>query len=598
MRNLRGADRDSNAPITCILGAARVMIAIKDLRRSVEHADWREARSLTHFAQEPASLRAAVLARWLDRVVLDLVRQLRWSYLPPLMVYLAAGIAGLTSVVGAFFIKEYLGLSAAFLAGLAFWAGLPWALKMPMGHVVDLMWRRKSMLVYLGATLIAASMGIMYGLIARPDIMTQAMSVEAWYIVSVLLAPVGYVVQDVVADAMTVEAVPASDEHGEPYTEAQTKSMHTTMQTLGRIAIISGLMIVAALNIAMFSGVSELAQADKAVIYARIYLFALAIPAISVLGVVLGDVSLRRRAQTLRHRDVDEERIAAMLYTQDRRPEPNWWILGGTAVFVAFSLSMGLSRLAFAQELTFAGSILIVGFLLHRLLLELESDARRALIGTAVIIFVFRAVPLPGPGVTWWEIDVLGFDQQFLAVLSLITSGLTLAGMVLLRPFIARHSIAYVVLLLSIAAGLFTLPNIGLYYGIHEWTQSWSGGVVDAHFIAILDTALESPLGQISMIPMLAWIAKNAPRHLKATFFAVMASFTNLALSASSLLTRYLNQYFVVTREIVDPATGTVSIPSDYGDVGRLLIAVTVITVAAPLIAIALVQISPLRTHE
>ena len=29
---------------------------------------------------------------------------------------------------------------------------------------------------------------------------------------------------------------------------------------------------------------------------------------------------------------------------------------------------------------------------------------------------------------------------------------------------------------------------------------------------------LESPLGQVSMIPLLAWIAKNAPSHLKATF--------------------------------------------------------------------------------
>ena len=42
------------------------------------------------------------------------------------------------------------------------------------------------------------------------------------------------------------------------------------------------------------------------------------------------------------------------------------------------------------------------------------------------------------------------------------------------------------------------------------------------------------------MIPMLAWIAKNSPVELKATFFAVMASFTNLALSASSLGTKYL----------------------------------------------------------
>ena len=52
-----------------------------------------------------------------------------WSYVPPLMVYLAAGISGLTAIVGTFFVKDYLNLSAGFLASLGFWAGLPWRLK-------------------------------------------------------------------------------------------------------------------------------------------------------------------------------------------------------------------------------------------------------------------------------------------------------------------------------------------------------------------------------------------------------------------------------------------------------------------------------------
>ena len=45
--------------------------------------------------------------------------------------------------------------------------------------------------------------------------------------------------------------------------------------------------------------------------------------------------------------------------------------------------------------------------------------AQRTLIGTALLIFVFRAMPTPGAGSTWWMIDVLGFDQQFLSVLAL-----------------------------------------------------------------------------------------------------------------------------------------------------------------------------------
>jgi hypothetical protein len=78
---------------------------------------------------------------WMDRNVYDLARQMRLSYLPPLMVYLAAGVSGLTGIVGTFFVKEYLGLSAEFLAALSFWVMLPWALKMPLGHLVDLLGR-------------------------------------------------------------------------------------------------------------------------------------------------------------------------------------------------------------------------------------------------------------------------------------------------------------------------------------------------------------------------------------------------------------------------------------------------------------------------
>ena len=91
------------------------------------------------------------VTQWLIRNILELGREMRLSYLPPLMVYMAAGISGLTGIVGTFFVKDYLGLSAAFLAALGFWAGVPWALKMPLGHLVDLIWRWKSLMVFLGA---------------------------------------------------------------------------------------------------------------------------------------------------------------------------------------------------------------------------------------------------------------------------------------------------------------------------------------------------------------------------------------------------------------------------------------------------------------
>lgn len=212
---------------------------------------------------------------WFDRTFGELGREMRWSFLPPLMVYLAAGISGLTQIVGTFFVKDYLGLSAAFLAGIAFSAGLPWVLKMPLGHLVDLIWRRKAILVWVGAAMIAGSVLIMYLLITEPAAMAAIMPVPSWYVFSVLLGPAGYVVQDVVADAMTVEAVSAVDESGRPIPEDRSKVMHTTMQTLGRFAVIGGSLLVALVNIVMFADAETLGPGEKARVYARIYLLAL-----------------------------------------------------------------------------------------------------------------------------------------------------------------------------------------------------------------------------------------------------------------------------------------------------------------------------------
>jgi hypothetical protein len=538
------------------------------------------------------------LWRWFDNTFLDLGRQFRWSYLPPLMVYLAAGVSGLTSIVGTFFIKEYLDLSAAFLAGLAFWAGIPWTLKMPIGHLVDLIWRRKALLVYGGASLLALSILIMYGIIAHTAAMATIMKVEAWFVISTILAPTGYVLQDVVADAMTVEAVPTIDEHGEAYPEGDIKIMHVTMQTLGRVAIIGGFVAVSLLNVTLFDGVEEMDEAAKIDVYANIYLLALIIPLISIFGVILGGILLRRRARQMEAQGLDHSNIDKLLFAPTVETHPNWWILGGSLVFAIFTISMGVSDVPFAQEIIFAGSMSIILFLMYRLLLELEPGARNMLIGTALIIFVFRAVPLTGPGTAWFEIDVLDFDQQFLSVLMLISSALTLVGMFVLRPMIAKRSIAFVIVILTLAAGLLSLPNIGLYYGVQEWTAAHTGGIVDARFIAIIDTALESPLGQIAMIPMLAWIAQNAPPHLKATFFAVMASFTNLALSASSLGTRYMNEIYTITREVRDRVTDAIETTADYSELGLLLISVSLIGFCAPLVTVWIIQRSPLRSSQ
>ena len=57
-------------------------------------------------------------------------------------------------------------------------------------------------------------------------------------------------------------------------------------------------------------------------------------------------------------------------------------------------------------------------------------------------------------------------------MLALIGTTLTLAGMFFFRRFMAERSIAYVVGFLTVVGTLLSLPIIGMYYGLHDWTAA------------------------------------------------------------------------------------------------------------------------------
>ncbi len=519
----------------------------------------------------------------------NIISSFRLSFLPPLMIYLAAGVSGLTNIVGLFFVKEYLDLSAAFLAGLGFWAGLPWVLKMPLGHIVDLIWKFKSILVFFGALIMAISSLIMYFLITHKEEMINVLNAETWFIISTLLAPIGFVLQDVVADALTVEAIPKTDEKGNEIDFKTLKSLNVVMQLLGRVSIISGTLIVSFINLIMFSDSSEMSDNEKIVTYGKIYLYSLIVPIISIMGVVFSYISSKSRLNKLIKNGLAFEKAFNLIYPVLKATKPNKSIITGSIIFVIFTLSIGISKIPFSQEIVFIGSFLIIVYLLIILSNQLDAVSKRMLIGTAIIIFVFRAMPGVGQGASWFEIDVLKFDQEFLSLLGLIASILTIVGIFVLRPLMENASMSKLIIILSIAGSIFLLPSLAMFYGIHEITSKITNGIVDARFIAIFNTALESPLGQVSMIPILAWIAQSAPSHLKATFFAVLASFTNLALSASNLGTKYLNQIFVVTRE-VKSKTGEITTQADYSELGILLLTVLLLTLTLPILATILIR--------
>jgi hypothetical protein len=138
---------------------------------------------------------------------------------------------------------------------------------------------------------------------------------------------------------------------------------------------------------------------------------------------------------------------------------------------------------------------------------------------------------------------------------------------------LTEYSVTKVLFWIVVAGTALSLPNIGLFYGLHHWTEAMLG--FGARTIAVVDAATASPFAQISMIPLLTLIAFYAPAGHRATWFALMASLMNLALVASQLQTKYLNQLFVVGR-------------GDYAELGPLLITAAVLGLVIPLAAITI----------
>jgi hypothetical protein len=165
---------------------------------------------------------------------------------------------------------------------------------------------------------------------------------------------------------------------------------------------------------------------------------------------------------------------------------------------------------------------------------------------STIIVFAFRATPTVGDGFFWWTLDDLKFDAAFYGTLRQTGAILSIAVMWMFSKQLTQYSVTKTLLWIAIAGTVLAFPNIGLVYGLHHWTEATFG--FGARSIAFVDAAAASPFAQLSMIPLLTLIAYYAPPGHRATWFALMASLMNLALVASQLQTKYLNEIFVVGR--------------------------------------------------
>ena len=467
------------------------------------------------------------------------IRAFQLNYVPVVMVYFAYGALGLIDVTRDLWIKESLSLTPSQLAGIGVWLTLPWTVKMVFGELVDTVpifgSQRKSYII-AGALLMAAGLLVLAG--AAGHWLTFARA-DYLYVLGAMLMVIGTVVQDVVADAMSTEVVPRTDAAGNNRPDDRVRMELGMVQVLGRLAVSAGVLAVAGLSGWLANFMSRQA----------VFLIGMIIPAISVVGVFLGG------AETKEQRPID------------------WRILGGGLVFGVVVVLLGVSGLPFGQEIVFIISMVVVCYMLVLVTAELDHDTRMAILFATIIVFAFRAAPTVGDGFFWWTLDELHFDAAFYGTLRQTGAILSIAVMWIFSRQLTESSVTKTLLWIAVAGTVLSLPNIALVYGVHHWTQAAFG--FGARSIAFVDAAASSPFAQLSMVPLLTLTAYYAPPGHRATWFALMASLMNIALVASQLQTKYLNDIFVVGR-------------GQYAELGPLLIWAVALSFIIPVAAIAL----------
>ncbi len=468
------------------------------------------------------------------------IRAIRMRYIPLLLIYFAYGASGFVGIAENFWVKEELHLSAEDLVALGVWLMVPWTIKMIFGQMVDsvkILGSNRKVYVYMGAILMGFGTTLLIGLAGKVSWLSMYPK-ESVYIFASVISMVGFVMQDVVADTMSTEVVDTTQ------SDIEIKKELAIIQVLARLSLGIAVFIMGWLG-------GKLASVYS---YETIFTLSLFIPFISIIGVSL-----------VRLNEVDTTPL-------------NKQIFFGGLLFAVFIVLIGYNDIPYSQEIVFVVSLLVVLYLLRTLVGDLDPSTVHHIKMAMIIIFVYRAMPMVGPGVQWWEIDVLGFDKAFFADLSLIGGGLALLGMWILANYIISQSIGKVLIWMTVVSTILSLPILGLYYDIHTMLG------LDARTVAIVDTALSSPFDYIAQVLMLTLVAIYAPEGKKGTWFALMASLMNIATSAGMLFTKYLNQLFVVTREIKE--ADVVITQANYSELGTLLWIVIIVGFLVPIVTI------------
>ena len=505
----------------------------------------------------------------INKVLLTPIKSIRKRYVPLLLIYFAYWASGFSSIALSFWQKENLSLTTEQLISIWIWVMIPWTLKMVFWQMVDcvpIAWSKRKAYIFIGAFFMILWSVLLAWLAGKYEAIIWIGNEYTIYLLSSLFSTLGFVIQDVTADTMSTEVVEREivlpDWTKLARSEQDIQADLTIIQVLWRLS----------LSLAIFSVAYLWWYLAEILKYETIFWMTLIIPFISCIAVIFIKLDINPLS----------------------KPVPiNYKILGWWLIFAIFSVFMAILDFEFSQEIVFVVSLCLISSMFYFITKDVWKEKLKILTFTLIALFLFRATPWVWPWLSWFLIDELEFNPEFFWILGQIWSFTAILILWLFSDLISNKPIRNVLIFLIIAETIIFMPELWIYY---LWTN-WIIWPEWAKTIALFDTALESPLVNISMVPMLALIAYYAPENNRWTWFAIWASLMNLALTAWSLITKYLNKIFIVSREIKNQA-GEIITQADYSQLWELMIAKIVISFLLPLFAIIIFLKKPPRKSK
>lgn len=443
--------------------------------------------------------------------------------LPLLIVYFCVGLSGMTTIAETLFNKDFITLDAAQLISLGIWTSLPWSIKILFGSTIDSMQlfgnKRKSYII--AANLMILLSCIMMVDMASTKYLTKLLGEYGALVAAGLLSSVGTVIARLVADILAIET-------------AKTDEEKAKFQVNIRNAFVAGGLVGAVIAGPLATHFSV----------ATVFAMSMICPLISIACILPLKIRSSNRAS------VDSFQMAFSI------------VFSILCTGAALSLSDASSQLVI-----FFLTLFSVSFLLGKQLIEsqMSRDLKKYLVVSLVAIFLFRTTPGVGPSLRWYYMDQLGFDASFLGFLNVIGASVSLALMWFLRDYMATANTKKVLVWLTVALTILGIPDILIYYG-------YTGGISARHLV-LIDNATSVAMAQLAMVPLGVIVAQCAPENKRATYLALTSSLMNLALVVGDLITKWLNQAFIVTR-------------TDFTQLGSLMIWSLVISTALSLLGI------------